>query len=389
MNKYLKYNYYIGRIVYGFILMDIIFRYKYDMKKVVLFSSIFIFAFINDYFRCHYYYKDDKKYYLSLFVSIVMGGILTFFVMGYTDIYMLMILYEIVMFNEGKEFKIFYALSLLTILFVCTFRNIEFRDVFSINFWQENLFDFLMIILGVLFYSFVLNAYKVLNKEKAEVERLNKILKEQSEEIERLTVEKERNRIAQEIHDYLGHTLVALNMNLDVASKYINKDVNKSKDILGKCQELAKDSMASLRKAVYTLKEENLSLGLKEAIKKLIENITYNNEEININFYCFDEIENLSPDYKNIIYKTVTEGLTNSIKHGKASEINISIEKHLDFIETVLEDNGAGCSSITKGNGLIGIEERILSVGGNIEYISEKGKGFKIIMKFRVCPSPS
>lgn len=107
MNKYLKYNYYIGRIVYGFILIDIIFRYKYDMKKAMLLSSIFIFAFINDYFRAHYYYKDEKKYYLSLFVSIVIGGILSFFATGYTDIYMLMILYEIVMSMKEKNSKYF------------------------------------------------------------------------------------------------------------------------------------------------------------------------------------------------------------------------------------------------------------------------------------------
>ncbi len=115
-----------------------------------------------------------------------------------------------------------------------------------------------------------------------------------------MTIEKERNRVAQEIHDNLGHSLVALNMNLDVISNILDKDMEKSKELIDKCQDLTQDSMDNLRYAVYALRDENISQGLIKSIEKLVHNIEDENK-LKININIDKEIENYSPEYKKFI----------------------------------------------------------------------------------------
>jgi len=235
---------------------------------------------------------------------------------------------------------------------------------------QEDYMALMLNILLIYFISVSTFSYVALVVERNKVLKLN-------EEIEELTITKERNRIAQEIHDDLGHKLVALSMNLDVMSNLIDKDVNKTKELLKKCQILTKDSMNSLRKAVYTLKERDLSQGLENAIVSLIDNID-NASNISIEYHVDDKVESMSFEKKTILYAIIREGLTNSIKHSKCSQINIDLQVK-DKICLRIKDNGIGCSNFIKGNGLKGIEERINNINGSIEYITEEGKGFEIL----------
>ena len=140
------------------------------------------------------------------------------------------------------------------------------------------------------FYITSIFSYKGLILEKKRVEKLNK-------EIEELTVEKERNRVAQEIHDNLGHSLVALNMNLDVISNILEKDMEKTKELIGKCQNLTQDSMNNLRYAVYALRDENISQGLIKSIEKLVQNIE-DGEKFKIDLDIDEEIEIIPQNIK-------------------------------------------------------------------------------------------
>ena len=78
------------------------------------------------------------------------------------------------------------------------------------------------------------------------------------------------------------------------------------------------------------------------------------------------------------MYKTIQESITNSIKHGKATEINISITREKKGIRLILTDNGVGCNKIIKSNGLIGIENRVTSLNGSVKYFSNDNLGFGI-----------
>lgn len=376
INKYLKYYFYLGKLMYIFIFIDIL--HKNSGKSMIIFGSLYLLVVINDHLRIHGYYKKINRYYVSLLFSVILGCLLAYFVYGYVDIYMFMILYEIILFYDGKTAKFLFIIDELMIMSVIILRQLpSFKILLDIHFWRENIFDIVMTLSFIAAFSILVYAYKALYKEKSKVEKLNNELREQSEEIEKLTIEKERNRVAQEIHDYLGHSLVALNMNLDVAVNIIERDPKKAKEIIIKSKVLAKDSIDSLRLAVYALRDKEKHFILKESIEELIENISHE-DRINIELQFSEEVEELAPEYKNIIYRIVQEGLTNGIIHGKANRFNIKIYIKSDQVHLIIEDNGLGCNDIVKGNGLHGIEDRINSIYGDIKYITNLGNGFAI-----------
>ncbi len=381
MNKIYKYSDYLYRALQIFIGIDIIYRCKDSITDLLVFFGLFLVIVINDHLRRKYFYKSIKGYYSSILLSMIISLVLEINVDGYIDIYFSMILYELILCTEGKISRFFIGLQIISFMSLIMYRIGSIEDIRTIEFWQDSILDIVMIFMAIFFYVLSLFGYKTLRREKIKVERLNKELalsysklKEQSEKIEELTIAKERNRVAREIHDNLGHSLVALNMNLDVAEKIIDKDKIKAKELIIKSQMLTKESMESLRKAVYALKEGSLRT-LLDSIKIMVDNIE-STGKIKVILNIDERVEELPPKYKDIIYFSIKEALTNSIKHGEADEVDIDFK----FEELILSirDNGLGCSSLVKGNGLLGIEERVCKFGGSVNYSIEGDKGFEI-----------
>lgn len=385
MKKIYKYTNYLYRALQIFIGLDIFFRCKDDFNNLIIFLGLYLIIIINDILRVNYFYKSIKKYYLSIVLTMIISLVMEFLVDGYMDIYFYMILYELILYTEGKISLFLVVLQILAFLSLIAYR-LGFRDLGSIQFWQENILDIAMIFMFIFFYSLSLYSYKILRKEKMKVDKLNKELelsyiklKEQSEKIEELTITKERNRLAREIHDNLGHSLVALNMTLDVAEKTMDKDFERAKELIRKSQKLAKDSMENLRRAVYALKEEGHESFIK-SIKEVVENIESTGMVV-IRLNIEDESENLIPEYKEIIYFAIKEAITNSIKHGKAEEIKIELEVG-KYVKLSVKDNGVGCKTIKKGNGLLGIEARIKDYNGKVSFLNDNGFMLELILPY-------
>ena len=383
MNKLWKYNNYLyiaSRILIG---IDIIYRLWSDISSLIIYFSIFLFIVVNDYLRMNYFYKYPDRYFKSIFISMIVSSILLFSIGGYSNIFMLIILYELIIFTEGKLSKRLIILQILLIFFIILFRNTSIAELLSCKFWKDNFIDIIMSFIGFTFYILMMYAYKSLRKEKRKVEELNKELEssynklqEQSEKIEELTISKERNRLAGEIHDNLGHNLIALNMNLDVADKLIDTDINKAKELIRRCKLINKESIEDLRKAVYALKEDE-PMTLRNSINELIENIQ-STGEIEVILDLDEKVEKLLPEYKDLIYLSIKESITNSIKHGKADRINIDIKFDNSKLIVIVQDNGLGCNQLNKGNGLIRIEDRVIKYGGEVKYDFNNQDGFKI-----------
>ncbi|WP_268055946.1 sensor histidine kinase [Clostridium estertheticum] len=239
----------------------------------------------------------------------------------------------------------------------------------------------------ILFYVAVISIahfVKKLQIEKHEVDKLNKKLqlaniklKQYNLEVEELTTAKERARVSQELHDSLGHYLMALAMHLEFAKKICETKPEKVKEIIVKCEDIAKSSISSLREIVDLLKEEREIVDFYGSIRKLINNF-HLITDININFNADKNLDNLSPIIKSSIYKTIQEAITNSIKHGKSSEINIKIFNKNENINLIIKNNGIRCDKIIKSNGLNGIDDRVRLLNGFVNYSSSNNLGFSI-----------
>lgn len=149
------------------------------------------------------------------------------------------------------------------------------------------------------------------------------------------------------------------------------------KEVLIKSEDIAKSSISSLREAVKLLKNERDIENFNGLIEKVINNFNLLNN-IKINYNANKKLDDLSEIIKKYIYKTIQESITNSIKHGKSTEIDIKITRKQKSIALVLSDNGIGCNKLIKSNGLIGIENRVTSLNGSVNYISNANLGFRI-----------
>ncbi|NLK43534.1 MAG: sensor histidine kinase [Tissierellia bacterium] len=381
LNKYNKHLYYALKIFIG---LDIIFRTKSNLLNLVLFTGLFGLILLNDHLRWKIFYKKIKLFYTSVFISMAIGLLLPIIVEGYVDIYFYVLLYELILFTEGKLSNFFVGLEISFFVLLLFFRLVD-NDYYNlVTIFKENLLDLIMIFMGMFFYCLALFTFRALRKEKRRVEKLNKeletsynLLKDQAEKIEELTITKERHRVAGEIHDNLGHDLMALNMNLDVVEKTIDKDLVRARKLIQKSQELVKESIENLRKAVYALKEERPKDFVK-SIEEMAKNIE-STGTVMVVLKIDDESEYLPPEYKGVLYYTIKEALTNSIKHGKADEIRIDIRIG-EGVKLIVEDNGIGCNDLVKGNGLLGIESRVKDYKGKVSFSSDNGFRIEILL---------
>ncbi|MCY7368383.1 MAG: sensor histidine kinase [Chamaesiphon sp.] len=181
----------------------------------------------------------------------------------------------------------------------------------------------------------------------------------------------ERNRIAREIHDSLGHSLTALNLHLEMALKLAQIQPEKSRAVLTEAKRLGSTALKDVRASVSTLRSDPLQkIDLPIAIHKLADEFKLSNQ---IRPACYLDLPpNLPQPIATTIYRIIQEALTNISKYAEATEVIIEIQTFPTELRLKIADNGCGFvfSHNTTGFGLQGMRERVLSLHGNFEVIS-------------------
>jgi len=182
---------------------------------------------------------------------------------------------------------------------------------------------------------------------------------------------RERNRIAREIHDSVGHNLAGILLQLQAAAKLQEKDPAKSRELLSQSITGLAGSVELLRDTVHNIRpREQLGLSYFE---KIIENYRF----CPVDFEHSGDFSLLSPHQVEILSATLKEALTNAARHSGADRVEVRIDIHERIIRLYIKDNGAGCSHVREGLGLSGMKERVRNAGGQIT-ITPTG-GFMIV----------
>jgi signal transduction histidine kinase len=211
-----------------------------------------------------------------------------------------------------------------------------------------------------------------------ELSEANRHLSEYAGQVKDLTISQERNRLAREIHDGLGHYLTTINMQIKAALAIIQKEPKQAVHLLENAQQLTTEALLDVRNSVSSLREDNLGdLSLVERITKLIESSKY--AERMIEFKTLGSPRALSPQVDVSLFRVAQEAINNANKHSQSSRIDISLSfEEPDRISLEIADNGVGASSIDGGFGLIGMKERILLINGTFEIKTAKNEGFSV-----------
>lgn len=186
-------------------------------------------------------------------------------------------------------------------------------------------------------------------------------------DIAHLTEVSERNRIAREIHDNVGHGIAGILIQLQAAHKLFDRDEKKSKEILKKSIENLSDALSLLRNTVHNIKP-NETLGV-EYIKSVINNFGF----CPIDFKLYGDFGLLTSSQLEILGLIIKEALTNAAKHSKATKVDITIDINEQYSRLYIKDNGIGCDKLKEGLGISGMRERVLNLGGTISVSSNDG----------------
>lgn len=201
-------------------------------------------------------------------------------------------------------------------------------------------------------------------------------LRDNTRDIEEITILKERNKIAREIHDTMGHTLTSVLIELEAGERLLKNDQDLAIQKINLAKGQVRKGLSNIRESVGVLNKGKEILGFVPSLKLLLEETALHGD-IYVK-YEISKIPQLSEMQENVLYRALQEGLTNGIKHGKSTAFVFILKYENGNISFQLQDNGIGCDNIVFGFGLAAMEQRIREVGGTLNVNSLYGEGCTI-----------
>ena len=210
------------------------------------------------------------------------------------------------------------------------------------------------------------------------LEEMNEQLRDYAKVQKQLGETEERNRIAREIHDTLGHTMTGLSAAIEACIAMIDYSTEATKQQLIVISRVARQGIQDIRRSMNKLRPDTLEKHtLEEAIKKFIDDMMQMSD-ISISYQSTLESMKFKSDEEDTIFRIIQESITNAIRHGKASKISISIHKAGKWLVIRIQDNGKGCQEIHSGFGLTHMRERIQMLHGVVSF--DGSHGFKTLV---------
>ncbi len=252
--------------------------------------------------------------------------------------------------------------------------------------FQETIIDLLSIGASMLFTLIFTSIAVRESAARSQVQRLATDLRQANHRLavyaaqaEELATMRERNRVAREIHDNLGHYLTVVNVQIEAAKTIMLTQPEKAQDALDKAQNLTQEGLAAVRHSVSALRESPLAnQTLAEALAQLTEEVRETGLVAQLTIT--GEAAERDPKVELTLYRAVQEGLTNVRKHARASRVDINLRYEPQETVLTLKDNGIGTDLAQKSSssfGLVGIEERVNLLNGRMQIITTPQHGFQ------------
>lgn len=335
-NKTINYLYSLLEVVISVILIFLIY---------LSYNGIILFVFCD----CMYHLKKGLKYQVLL---VALGLIY------------LLANYEIVTYFYPlvniEEYFLVYDTSIRNCLIIIK-RLLEGFNII------------LFIIFMIIYILKQIQENEYINKKLSMVAMINKKMQKYVIVTEKFGEKNERKRLARELHDTIGHALAGMAVGVDACITMIDKNPQLAKAQLKIISKAIRKGMKDVRNSLNKMRPDFLQqYRLKEAIEKMKEEISdVTDLKINLN-YQIDET-GFDTKIEDILFRVIQESITNSIRHGLATVVDIDIYKENNLLCLKIKDNGKGCKAINYGFGLKQMVERVSQIRGDINFYSENG----------------
>ena len=201
------------------------------------------------------------------------------------------------------------------------------------------------------------------------LQRANSKLFRKQEEIEHLASLAERERIARDLHDLLGHTLSVITLKAELARKLYDRDAEACKKEIADIEQTARQALSEVREAVLGYRDTGLAHELRGAQNAL--------ESAGVQFESEVDETVLPAAVENIIALALREAVTNIIRHSDAKHCHFSVVGKAGSVHVKIADDGSigreKSDEIKKGNGLIGMSERVRALDGDLQVECKEG----------------
>lgn len=371
--------------------------------QVVFWGSIVLFAIL-----VYLMYHRDKKIIehklinnlYNFFEAVICFAIIYLLYMTYNGLVLLVFCDCIYNFKDDKYAK--YMLILLIGMYLFTNWDVftSFLPLMNfqqyVQFYDVNLKNLLLLsksilsMFNILLFIIFMSVYAVgqiqenefISKKLRMISLVNKKLQRYAVVTERIGENNERKRLAREIHDTVGHALAGVAAGIDACIVMIDSNPEATKSQLKVISKVVRQGMVDVRKSLNKLRPGALEKqGFKEAIEKMIDDFGSLSEvNIKLDYRLKDvDLENTTED---ILFRIIQESMTNSVRHGGASQINISLYMEENNLCLYIKDNGIGCSEISYGFGLKQMKERVAIINGKVKF--DGTNGFMVMVKIPI-----
>lgn len=250
-------------------------------------------------------------------------------------------------------------------------------------------FAFVMLFVPLIAYVIRRDEQSRQRTEKLLVDLAISHLKSQvyAEQVAELAAVEERNRLARDIHDSLGHYLTAVNIQLEKALVYQDHNPDEAVQAIRDAKEAAATALRDVRRSVSTLRDPNAHFSLQTALQDLVDSIDSN--QLSVEFSMSGDEQKYSPSVLMVLYRAAQEGLTNTCKHAQATHVTLAIQLGEDTAILRLRDDGHGFDPQalekvmvmqSQSFGLRGIRERLELVRGRLVLNSSPHQGTELVI---------
>jgi two-component system sensor histidine kinase DesK len=199
-----------------------------------------------------------------------------------------------------------------------------------------------------------------------------------NEEIEHLAKVAERERIARDLHDLLGHTLSLITLKAELARKLVDRDPQRARLEMQDVENTSRAALADVREAISGYRGQGIAAELIRARKTL--------EIAGIAVDCDTSEVPLNPAQESVLALALREAVTNVVRHAQAQRCSLRLSREEATCTLEIADNGRGADA-PEGNGLRGMRERLEAIGGSLQ--RRTGAGTRLVIHLPLAPVAS
>ncbi len=310
--------------------------------------------------------------------------------MGYNGI-LLLVFADIISYMKTKKTYVFLAVLIVVFLlsnyhvvsiqipmtsidsYISVYEATTRNTLYALINLLESLNLILFILFMIVYIANQIQENENITKELSMINRVNRELQNYAEITEKIGEDKERKRIAREIHDTLGHALTGIAAGIDACIAMIDLHPKETKKQLFAISKVVRQGIGDVRGSLNKLRPGALEKHtFKEAIVEMIEEFTGVSELKVDLLYELDDVD-FEKIKEDVLFRVIQESLTNSMRHGNATLLTIHVYEKEQVLCLTIEDNGEGCETIVPGFGLKQMQERIGIINGDVTFDGTNG----------------